>query len=283
MSQYSIDASLASSATDAQLQSILSYLNPSIGTVSTTALNEFQQQLEALTPTGSGDAYVTNATLDPSSTAYTPLFDIAATGAPNTEVSAGPGFDTISGTSGDTLDGSTSPTGGALLIAGGGPEQLYAGAGSDTLNAGSGSDTIYGGTGHDKLVGSSSRTGHALIYGGSGPDSIQAGSGSDTIYAGSGDDTIKAGTGNSTVYAGSGHDTVYGGAAQTTFVVTAATFNSGQFIAGAGTNILDLADLTAKDVTVATTAQGTTVTFGDQTLTLKGHVTINYASGNPPS
>lgn len=277
-----MDVSLANAASDAALQSVLNYLNPSIGAMSSTALAEFQQQLEALTPSGTGTVSLSSVMVDPNSTDVSPLFDIKAVGAANTEVSAGAGYDTLIGSSGDTLDGSTLSFGGANLIAGAGGETLYGGAGADTLSAGSGSDTLYGGTGADTLVGSSSRSGHALIYGGSGADSIQAGSGSDTIYAGNGDATIKGGSGASTVYAGSGHDSVYGGSGSTTFVVTAANFNNDTFTGGAGKSVLDLSDLNAGDVTVKTTSSThvTTVNFDGATINLKGVNEIVFGNGS---
>src|SRR5271163_1691845 len=68
------------------------YLNPSIEVMSSTALEEFQQHLEALTPSGTGSFYLTNVDVDPNSTDATPLFDVEATGAANEELSAGAGF-----------------------------------------------------------------------------------------------------------------------------------------------------------------------------------------------
>ena len=168
--QYTLDVSLAGTASDAAIQSVLSYLNPSIGAMSSAALQEFQQQLEALTPSGAGTVNLTSAAVDPNSTDATPLFDLGVTGGPNEEISAGAGFDKIIGASGDTLDGSNVATRRRQSERRRGAEVLYGGAGSDTLNGGSGSDTLYGGTGDDTLTGSSSRSGHALIYGGSGDD-----------------------------------------------------------------------------------------------------------------
>ena len=111
--------------------------------------------------------------------------------------------------------------------------------------------------------------------------SIKTGVGSDTVYAGNGDDTIKGASGASTVYAGSGHDSVYGGSASTTFVVTASNFDDDLFKGGSGTNILDLSDLDASDVTVKTNATThiTTVNFDGATLTLKGVNEIAYSNG----
>ena len=283
--QYTLDISLASAASDAALQSILSYLNPSVGAMPPAALAEFQSQLEALTPSGAGALSLAGVSVDPNSTTVSPLFDFKLAGGPNMELSAGAGADTIIGGAGDTLDGSTSAFGGANLIAGAGAQTLYAGAGSDTLNAGSGNDMLYGGTGNDTINGSSSRNGHALIYGGSGDDVIKTGAGADTVYAGSGDATVKGGLGASTVYAGSGHDSVYGGAGPMNFVVSAANFNNDLFVGGTGKSVLELSDLSANDVTVKTNASThvTTVSFEGSTVTLKGVNEIHYAGGGSQS
>ena len=279
--QYTLDLSLANTASDAALQSILSYLNPSLGAMTPSALAEFQGQLEALSPSGMGNVSLTSVTLDANATTVSPLLDIKVVGGPNTELSAGAGFDTILGSAGDTLDGSTSSFGGANLIAGAGEQTLYAGAGSDTLSAGSGSDTLYGGTGADTINGSSSRSGHALIYGGSGDDLIKTGAGSDTVYCGTGDATVKGGSGASTVNAGSGHDSVYGGSGAMTFVVTAANFKNDSFTGGTGKSVFELSDLTANDVSVKTnaTTHVTTVSFDGSTTALKGVNEIHFAGG----
>ena len=279
--QYTLDLSLASTASDAALQSILSYLNPAIGSMAPSALAEFQSQLEALTPSGAGNVSLAGVATDPNSTAVAPLFDLKISAGANLEVSAGAGFDTILGSSGDTLDGSTSSFGGANLIAGAGAQTLYAGAGSDTLNAGAGADTLYGGTGSDTINGSSGRAGHALIYGGSGDDLIKTGAGSDTVYSGTGDAVVKGSSGASTVYAGSGHDSVYGGSGPMSFVVSAANFNNDVFTGGTGKSVLDLSDLTAQDVSVKTdgSTQVTTVSFEGASVTLKGVNEIHYAGG----
>lgn len=280
--QYTLDLATASAASDAALQSVISYLNPSIGSLSSAALEEFQQQLESI---GSGGSVsLTQVVVDPNSTSANPLFDVAFAGTQGTSADpnvyqAGEGFDTITGVNNDVAYGSSSPFGAAKLIATTGNETLYGGQGNDTLYAGSGNDTLFGGSGDQTLVGSSSHTGHALLEGGDGNQKLYAGQGSDTLYGGSGNDTLYGGSGASTLHAGSGHDTMYGGSGPTTFVVTQATFNNDLIVGGTGTNVLNLTDLNASDVAVHTANGVTTVDFGGNELTLKGVNSIHFANG----
>jgi Ca2+-binding RTX toxin-like protein len=296
--QYTLDVALAASASDTNLQYILSYLNPTIGTMSDAALQAFQSQLENLAPSNTGTVYLEGVKVDPASVSAAPLFDINVIGSANTEIDAGAGHDTLTGGVNDIIYGSTGATGGAS-IQGAAGDTIYGGAGLDTINAGTGDETIYVGDGASTVTGSSSHTGHALIIGGSGKELIQAGQGSDTIaagsgkatidggsgnstiYAGSGNDLINAGSGASTIYAGAGHDTVYGGnAGNTTFVVTAATFNNDFFTGGHGKSIFDLSDLNQSNVTIATNSGVTTVEFGSKTVTLTNVNEIDFANGS---
>jgi Ca2+-binding RTX toxin-like protein len=296
--QYTLDVALAASASDTNLQYILSYLNPTIGAMSDAALQAFQSQLENLAPANTGMVYLEGVKVDPASVSAAPLFDINALGSANAQLDAGAGHDTLTGGANDTIYGSTSTTGGAS-IQGAAGDIIYGGAGSDTINAGTGNETIVAGDGASTITGSSSYTGHALIIGGSGKELIRAGQGSDTIdagsgattidggsgsstiHGGSGNDVINAGSGASTIYAGSGHDTVYGGnAGNTTFVVTAATFNNDVFTGGLGQSILDLSDLNQNNVNISTTSGVTTVDFGSKSLTLTNVNQIDFANGS---
>jgi Ca2+-binding RTX toxin-like protein len=276
--QYTLDLALAATAGDSALQAVISYLNPSIGALSHVALQEFQQQLEAVTSNGKGVIHLTNVAVDPSSTSTNPLFDLAYTGAPHEALQAGGGFDTLTGAAGDTLYGSSSATGAAKLYAGGGREVLYGGAGHDTLYAGSGHDTLYGGSGAETLYGSTAHGGHALLEAGSGDQALYAGDGHDTLVGGSGNDTLYGGDGASTLIAGSGHDTMYGGNGPTTFEVSKATFNDDLIIGGSGHDVLKLTDLNRSDVTIKSSHGVTTVEFGSHELTLKGVDQIQFGS-----
>lgn len=276
--QYTLDLALAASASDPALQAVISYLNPSIGALSNAALEEFQHQLEAITSNGKGSVHLTNVVVDPASTSANPLFDLAYTGAPHEALQAGAGFDTLTGAAGDTLYGSTSPTGGAKLYAGAGHEVLFGGAGHDTLYAGTGHDTLYGGSGKETLYGSTAHGGHALLEAGSGDQKLYAGVGHDTLVGGSGNDTLYGGDGASTLIAGAGHDTLYGGNGPTTFEVSKATFNNDLIVGGSGRNVLDLTDLSKSDVKIKTSHGVTTVDFGSHHLTLEGVDKIEFGS-----
>lgn len=278
--QYTLDLALAPTMSDPALQSVISFLNPSIGALSSAALEEFQQQLESIASTGAGKISLTHVVVDPNSTDANPLFDLAYAGSPNQALQAGDGFDTVTGGAGDTLFGSTSFTGGAKLYAGHGNGVLYGGAGSDTLYASNGQDTLYGGEGDQTLYGSTSPGGHGLLEAGSGDQALYAGSGHDTLVGGSGNDTLYGGNGSSTLIAGSGHDTMYGGNGPTTFEVSSATFNNDLIIGGAGHSVLDLTDLNQSDVSMHTTGGVTTVDFGSNELTLKGVNQITFANGH---
>ncbi len=248
MAQYALDLAAAQAMSDAAAQVILNTLNPSFGALSTSQLAAFEQQLASIGSVGT--VTLQNATIDENSQSAATIYDLAYTASANIAVQAGDGFDTITGSAGDTIYGSTSANGGANITGGAGNEVIYGGAGADTLNAGSGNDTLVGGTGAETLVGSSSSNGTALLEAGSGNQLLQAGVGSDTLiggagsdtllggygsstlysgsidgghqlleggtgasilYAGSGSDTLCGGTGNSTLYAGYGHDSLYGG------------------------------------------------------------------------
>jgi Ca2+-binding RTX toxin-like protein len=213
--QYTLNVASVASDSDAALQNILNILNPTIGAMSPQALAEFQAQLEALAPLGTGEVTLEDVVVDPNSNAAAPLFDIKALGSPNQVLQAGAGSDTLLGGDNDTIYGSTAATGGAS-IQGASGDVIWGGAGSDTLNAGAGYETINAGSGPETITGSSQSTGHALIYGGDGNEEIKAGVGSDTIYGGTGEETISGGSGADVLYGGSGDDVIKGGSGPST-------------------------------------------------------------------
>lgn len=285
MAQYALDLAAAQTVSDAAVQSILNTLNPSLGALTDAQLASFETQLANI-GTG-GSVTLQNAQIDQAdSTASQTVYNMQLASGQGAEVQAGGGFDTISASGEDTVYGSTAATGAAKIVATGGDNLLIGGAGADTLSAGSGDDTLVGGSGDQTLNGSSSHSGAALLIGGDGDQVLKAGAGSDTLEAGAGNDTLLGGSGHSTLAAGFGHDTMYGGSgptSQTTFVVTAATFNDDVIKGSAtgGTSILDLADLNKSDVSIATNANTgvTTVSYGGNSLEMSKVSGIDFANG----
>ncbi|MER8435016.1 VCBS domain-containing protein, partial [Mesorhizobium caraganae] len=81
-------------------------------------------------------------------------------------------FQVITGTNGNTVDGSGANGGDDVLYGNGGADSIFGLAGNDTLFGQSGNDTLSGGDGNDRLVG------------GVGADTLTGGAGSDTFYYG---------------------------------------------------------------------------------------------------
>ena len=244
--QYNLDLASAGAMTNSTAQFIASSLNPSLSSLSGDALTQFENQLAAIG--SSGDVTLNNAKVSSLSSDANPLFDIALTGSAGAlTLQAGDGFDTITGASGNLLEGSTSPLGAATLTSkdvSGQSETLIGGAGSDTLNAGAGNDTLIGGAGDQTLNGSTSTSGGAELIAGSGDDLLHAGKGSDTLIGGAGFDTLMGGSGNSTLISSSilgGQESLFGGSGYTELdggdgndTLTGSAKSTGQAVLNAG-------------------------------------------------
>jgi Ca2+-binding RTX toxin-like protein len=319
--QYTVDLGAAAGFNPAQTQALLNILNPSLGALSSAALDAFEQQLTDL---GTGKVGINSVTLDSASTPGHTLFDFNITGKPHEILHAGAGHDTIKGAAGDTIYGSTSSSGGALLIAGSGKEVLYAGAGSDTLRAGSGRDPFFGDAGngehfgpkphyrvgeeeierywrepaagrgrdeaHDANCEHDTQSGGAsnvTMYGSTAPTGhalLIGGAGNSVLNGGVGSDTLYGGSGLSTLNAGYGHETMYGGAGLTVFVFDKAHFVNNDVIhGGRGLSILDLADFSGSDVSVNKNVLTgvTTVAFNGHSLTLNDITAVAFKDGVP--
>jgi Ca2+-binding RTX toxin-like protein len=158
--------------------------------------------------------------------------------------------DTLSGGDGD--DSLTGQAGDDLLAGNGGNDTLAGGDGLDTLAGGSGNDSLDGGAGDDSLNGGD---GADTLDGGPGNDTLQGGSGNDLIADASGHNLVDAGAGDDSfngVSAGDANSTLTGGAGQDLYRIgpTAGTDPAAlrgdritDFTAGAGGDVLDLADL----------------------------------------
>jgi Ca2+-binding RTX toxin-like protein len=101
-----------------------------------------------------------------------------------TTLVGGPGFDTLSGTSG--------------------PDALFGQGGNDTLNGDSGSDVLCGGVARDTLSGEG---GNDVLDGGSGHDILRGGDGDDRLFGGDNNDMLTGNLGADFFSGGSGVDT----------------------------------------------------------------------------
>ena len=167
---------------------------------------------------------------------------LVASDAGNDTLHAGLGLSLLDGGTGaDTLYGSTSAAGAALLVSfsdGTVGSQLFAGLGADTLYSGNGPDTLWGSTGsqsallvsrsagtvmhaghaHDTLIGYSG--GGDTLYGSVGASGgalldVSCSVGGNLLYAALGNDTLDASysTGNNQLYGGLGASTLMAGSA----------------------------------------------------------------------
>ena len=132
----------------------------------------------------------------------------------------------------DTLTGSTSSTGAAVLVAGSANTTVTGGAGADTL-IGGGASTIAGGTGIGQVLYDFSANAHDSFTAGSGGYeklSVSAGTNvlndamgsNDTLFAGSGMDTLFGSTNGSSIALYQGNSSVVSAASDTIFAAQGA-------------------------------------------------------------
>ena len=131
------------------------------------------------------------------------------------ERNGGPQADTLVGTSG-----------GDVIAAGGGNDNVQGVAGDDcivgdvgvdTLGGGDGSDELRGGTEHDVMDGGegndllSGDAGQDTLTGGGGADALAGGTGFDDLDGGTGDDRLAGQADSDALSGGDGHDRIEGG------------------------------------------------------------------------
>lgn len=178
----------------------------------------------------------------------------------------------------NTAGGAAAPSLGVTLPGSAAADTLFGGDGDDSLAGQAGADALVGNGGNDTLAGGdaadtlSGGTGNDSLDGGTGDDSLDGGAGADTLDGGPGDDTLNGGSGNDLIADGSGHNLADGGSGDDTFLGVSAgdgsTLSGGagqdvyrigatagtnpaalhgdqitDFTAGAGGDVLDLADL----------------------------------------
>lgn len=91
-----------------------------------------------------------------------------------------------------------------IILAGGGPQEIFGLNGNDTIRAGGGPDIVHGGNGSDLLKG---QGGPDVMYGGNGKDILQGGPGPDILEGGNGADILIGGIAADTLTGGAGPDT----------------------------------------------------------------------------
>ncbi|WP_349627988.1 calcium-binding protein [Bradyrhizobium sp. AC87j1] len=189
----------------------------------------------------------------------------------------------------DTVYGGS---GNDAIRGGHGNSSLFGGAGNDSIYGGSGNDTLSGGTGNDRLE---AGTGAQVLEGGSGHDILQdLASGHSTLIGGDGNDTLigtqgdvfEGGDGNDVfwVYGESGaNSTLQGGNGNDTFHLQTHTGND-TIIGGAGSDTVDFADRSFRDVTKVDVDEKTssyTLHFGDsQTVVISGVEYLHFTDGD---
>jgi Ca2+-binding RTX toxin-like protein len=123
-----------------------------------------------------------------------------------TEIHAGGGNDTVSGTSMDDYlrgdDGDDSITGGAVF------DDINGNQGNDTIAGNNGDDWVVGGKGNDSQTGND---GNDIVWGNLGSDTLDGGDGADQVRGGQGDDSVSGGAGDDFISGDRGNDTEVGG------------------------------------------------------------------------
>ena len=124
-----------------------------------------------------------------------------------TEIHAGAGNDTVSGTSVDDYlrgdDGDDSISGGPVF------DDINGNQGNDTIAGNDGNDWVVGGKGDDSQTGGA---GNDIVWGNLGNDTLDGGDGADQVRGGQGDDSISGGAGDDYISGDRGNDTEVGGA-----------------------------------------------------------------------
>ncbi len=147
------------------------------------------------------------------------------------------------------------------------------GAGDDIARAGDGDDLISGGSGNDNLRG---QRGNDIIFGDEGDDRLFGHGGRDTLHGGAGNDKLRGGGGNDLLLGGGGDDDLFGNGGSDTFVFDLDGGADRIFGFTAGSNSVDVIDLTAFDaittfddvLSIATEVGNDTVLELDMTSTL---------------
>ncbi|HEX8233222.1 MAG TPA: calcium-binding protein [Caulobacteraceae bacterium] len=146
--------------------------------------------------------------------AYTGYFWFNTDNVEVLDVTAGDGWDTISG-------GSLNDT----INAGGGYDYIVAGAGNDKVDCGDGRDFVYAQDGNDSVLGGGNRDD---LRGEGGKDTLNGGDGKDSLYGGDADDRLLGGAGRDHLQGDAGKDFLQGGLDMDVYRYSVATDSTGR-------------------------------------------------------
>ena len=161
-----------------------------------------------------------------------------------------------------------------VLVGTTGADSIRAKAGDDTINGGTGDDFITGDAGNDKIT---AGKGNDRVDGGAGDDIIYARDGDDIVLGGSGNDRIMGDAGNDWIWGGTGNDLLAGGADADTFFFA---FGDGKdtitdFVSGTDHIDLSATGLSFGDLVITAGSAGLTITYGSDSILLKGVASVN--------
>lgn len=132
----------------------------------------------------------------------------------------------------------TDCSGGVVVDAGDGNDEIRGSSGNDVLRGGNGNDKISGGGGDDVICGEG---GEDDLRGGDGNDTITGGPGDDILRGGAGDDYLRGNGGDDKLHGGSGNDDLAGNAGSDVMFGDEGT-DFWDNTDRSGTNLSDLAD-----------------------------------------
>lgn len=184
----------------------------------------------------------------------------------NSDVLFGAGGGQVPGVQGPIVDP------GSALAGGGTPgnDTLLGTANADLIQAGAGNDFVDGADGNDTLVGGD---GSDVLVGGAGEDSLSGEEGNDRLIGGADSDKLEGGKGSDVLDGGEGADVLVGGADGDSFVFGPGNDVVLDFDGSNGDRVVFAFDsgLTAQNVSVSVTAEGTLISAGSDTMLLAGY------------
>lgn len=161
-----------------------------------------------------------------------------------------------------------------VLVGGTDASSIRGKAGDDIINGGTGNDFITGDAGNDKIT---AGKGDDRVDGGDGNDIVYGRDGDDIILGGAGDDRLMGDAGSDVLAGGTGNDLLSGGADADLFVFGLGDGADTVVDFVSGSDLLDLSatGLSFGDLVITTTAAGTTVSYGSDSIFLKGVASVS--------
>ncbi|MDC0833929.1 Alkaline phosphatase [Geitlerinema sp. FC II] len=147
---------------------------------------------------------------------------------------------------------------------------------TDTMTGTEGNDMLSGRDGEDTIAGLG---GSDMLFGNKGNDAIDGGADDDRIYGGADDDTLTGGAGDDVISGDLGNDILTGGDGVDTFVIAEGQGSDTIADFVAGTDEIGLSGgLSFSDLTIADSADGVTISIGEELLATVLGVTANSLS-----